>query len=104
MVTETLDDVIDRMSDSIDPTSLDYISLDTQGSEVDILKGGLRSLGRARFVYMEVSYAGLYKGSPDLYDVIHFMQSYGFDICNLVMRNKGWGDALFAKKGVIGNV
>jgi FkbM family methyltransferase len=101
MTTRTLDEVIESLSTDLDARQLDYISLDTQGSELDILKGGMNALSNAKFVFSEVSFPGLYKGAPDLYDIIDFMRKNGFDICQLVMRNKGWGDALFARKGTI---
>lgn len=103
MITKTLDEVINSLASGLDVNQLDYISLDTQGSELDILKGGKIALSNAKFVYSEVSFPGLYQGSPDLYDMIDFMREHGFDICQLLMRNKGWGDALFAKKGTISN-
>jgi FkbM family methyltransferase len=102
-VTETLDDVLAQLADVTEINRLDYISLDTQGSELDILRGGRRALQNARFVYTEVSYPGLYKNAPSVYEVIDFMRQAGFDLCQLTMRAKGWGDALFAAKGQIGN-
>jgi FkbM family methyltransferase len=103
LVTQTLDDVLSQLAGVADISRLDYISLDTQGSELDILRGGRKALQNARFVYTEVSYPGLYKNAPSVYEVIDFMRHAGFDLCQLTMRTKGWGDARFAAKGQIGN-
>ena len=99
--TETLDAVVQGLSGSLDRSKLDYISLDTQGSELDIIKGASRCLEDAKFVFLEVSFKGLYRDAPDMYEVIQFMRSKEFDLYHCLMRNKGWGDALFIKRGVV---
>jgi FkbM family methyltransferase len=101
LVTDTLDGMIAALAGDLDPTLLDYISLDTQGAELDILKGGPNCLGIAKFVYTEVSFKGLYAGAPDIYDMIAFMREANFDLFGAHMTSKSWGDALFIKKGVV---
>jgi FkbM family methyltransferase len=39
LVTRTLDELLSELSDLVDTSLLDYISLDTQGAELDILRG-----------------------------------------------------------------
>ncbi|WP_379093589.1 FkbM family methyltransferase [Pedobacter sp. UC225_65] len=67
----------------------DLIKLDTQGYELEILKGGIKTLQSAQLVLIEVSLLGIYKGAPLVDEVIHFMKSHGFilyDICTLMRR------------------
>jgi len=67
----------------------DFIKIDTQGYELEILKGGEKTLSAAEFVLLEVSFLDIYKDSPLAGDVLNFMQSRGFvvyDICTLMNR------------------
>lgn len=67
----------------------DFIKLDTQGYELEILKGGLKTLSKAKVVLMEVSFLNVYSNCPMAADVISFMKSKGFviyDICTLMNR------------------
>lgn len=67
----------------------DLIKLDTQGYELEILKGGPSVLRSAKVVLMEVSMLGIYKGAPLIDEVIGFMKLNGFvlyDICSIMRR------------------
>ncbi|MHA6249249.1 FkbM family methyltransferase [Pontibacter sp. CAU 1760] len=69
--------------------SPDLIKLDTQGYELEILKGGNKALKAAEAVIMEVSLLEIYKGAPLIEDVIAQMSNWGFqvyDICSLMRR------------------
>jgi len=81
----TLDDVL-KGSNFMQP---DFIKIDTQGYELEILKGGLSCLASAQGVLLEVSMLDIYKDSPLVYDIILFMKNHGFvlyDICSLMRR------------------
>lgn len=67
----------------------DLIKLDTQGYELEILKGGTNVLKSAKVVLMEVSMLGIYKDAPLIDEVIGFMKVKGFvlyDICSIMRR------------------
>lgn len=67
----------------------DFIKLDTQGYELEILKGGGQALAHAEAVLMEVSFIDIYMNAPLACDVINFMDNDGFsiyDICTLMRR------------------
>ena len=67
----------------------DFIKIDTQGYELEILKGGTKTLTAAEFVLLEVSFLDIYKNSPLVADVMTYMQQQGFvlyDICTLMKR------------------
>lgn len=68
---------------------VDFIKLDTQGYELEVLKGGAKTLQSAQMVLMEVSLLGIYKEAPLVDEVISFMKSHNFilyDICTLIRR------------------
>lgn len=54
------------------------IKLDTQGSELDILKGGMNVLSKAKAVITEVSFVEYNKGAPTYLEVDQFMLANGF--------------------------
>ena len=67
----------------------DLIKLDVQGYEVEVLKGGPRTLAGAEVVVMEVNLIAINKGAPLFHDVVKFMADRGFqvyDICTFYRR------------------
>lgn len=70
-----------RLDDAIaeyDFGIVDAIKLDTQGSELPILKGGLTALASASFIEIEVEFNALYEGQPLFHQVDGFMREQGF--------------------------
>jgi FkbM family methyltransferase len=81
----TVDEVLKRK----DIIKADFIKLDVQGFELEVLKGASKTLESAEVVLMEVSLIEINKGAPLINDVMQFMISKGFvcyDICSIVRR------------------
>jgi len=68
--------------------SFDLIKIDTQGSEIDIMNGGHRTIKKARGVIIEVSDVEYNKNSPTSEEVINYMDNLGFS-CNQEIGNSG---------------
>lgn len=67
----------------------DLIKIDTQGYELEILKGGKNAFLNAQCVLLEVSLLGIYKDAPLVAEVIAYMKDNGFvlyDICSIMRR------------------
>jgi FkbM family methyltransferase len=67
----------------------DFIKIDTQGYELEILKGAEITMQVAEFILLEVSFLDIYKNCPLVADVLSFMQTKSFvvfDICTLMNR------------------
>jgi FkbM family methyltransferase len=83
---------------------LDFLKLDVQGYELEILKGASALLKHTEFVLMETSFIPINKGCPLILEVLTFMDSMGFrtlDFCSQVRRKDGtlWAtDLLFINK------
>lgn len=82
----------------------DFLKLDVQGFELEILKGGSKSLAHTEFCLMEVSLLDL-DGTPLILEVMNYMDSKGFqayDICQFMRRPFDQAlyqiDLLFIKK------
>ena len=81
--------------------TVDFLKLDVQGYEIEVLKGAPRALGQAKAVLLEVSFLQVNKGCPLFAEVITFMDRAGFrafDFFSQIRRRDGvlWAtDILF---------
>lgn len=97
---ERLDDLLARNP----PAEL--IKLDVQGSEIDVLNGGLATLAAALAVILEVSLLNYNEGAPLFADVVRFLDEQGFQLLDLVDLRRGkmgvlyQADAVFLRKGI----
>lgn len=96
--TQTLADVVGEQG----PFSL--IKIDTQGSELDVMRGGLDVIRQAKGVILEVSMVEYNKGSPTAQETHEFMAGLGFysaenlgDIVHPIDRNVIQRDVLFLR-------
>jgi FkbM family methyltransferase len=62
----------------------DFAKLDTQGSELDILKGGRKTLSTCKYILIEVSLKYYNEGVPLKDDIIKFMKEFSFNKYDIV--------------------
>ena len=80
---------LDKLLEKENLKKPDFIKIDTQGYELEILKGGEKTLAHAEFVLLEVSFLDIYVNNPLVTEVLNFMKVRGFvvyDICTLMKR------------------
>lgn len=94
---------------------VDFVKLDTQGSELPILEGAAQTLERFVFgIEVEVNFNSIYERQPLFGDVDAFLRRYGYELFDLnpqwrqrysgrglVDGGRGqcvWGDALYLKR------
>jgi len=75
--TNTLDNLFPN-------TVFDLIKLDTQGSEVDIIKGGMNLCKKCKFMILETSLIEYNLNSPNENQVNEFMASIGFSVVSII--------------------
>ncbi|MFQ5801476.1 MAG: FkbM family methyltransferase [Candidatus Methylomirabilales bacterium] len=63
--------------------NVDFLKVDTQGSELLILEGGTRALASAVGLEVEVDFIPLYQGQCLFSDVDTFLKRYGFELFDL---------------------
>lgn len=75
--------------DSIIPPSIvyDYIKLDVQGAELDIIKGGLHTILKSSFLQLELSILEYNEGAPLIGDIISFLNPLGFKVFDIGSLN-----------------
>ena len=74
-------------------TTFDLIKMDTQGSELDIINGGVDLIKKAKILIMEISFEECNIGAPRSTEVINFLEDLNFSpMDNDVANNKdgGW--------------
>lgn len=72
-----LDDILD---DSAFPLKDLGLKIDTEGAELDVLKGAVRTLTHCKFVVCEVSIAKRFEDSYDYSEMIEFMSKQNFKV------------------------
>ena len=65
--------------DSLQQT-FDLIKIDVQGAELDILKGGVKTIVDCDFILVELSINKYNDGAPSADEVIVFLSNLGFQI------------------------
>jgi hypothetical protein len=66
----------------------DFLKLDTQGSELDILQGAHRTLQHCLGVEAEVEFREIYESQPLFGDLAKYLQSNGFEFIDFVAFGK----------------
>jgi FkbM family methyltransferase len=69
---------IDKLVTEINLPVPQFIKIDTQGSELDILSGAESILDRVELIYTELPIVCYNKGAPDLQDYLEFFKQHGF--------------------------
>jgi len=71
------------------------LCMDTQGYELEILKGASQALQSLKLIVAEMSTDPLYEGCPVLKDLDAYLSFYGFTRVETVWQGKNWGDAAY---------
>ncbi|MHA1538950.1 MAG: FkbM family methyltransferase [Alphaproteobacteria bacterium] len=101
-----------RLDDVLEIKDNDFMKLDVQGAELDVLRGASSLLDQTVCVHAEVEFVPLYKNQPLFADVDSFLRSEGFVLHSFVNVNRRsfkpfnlskntnqflWADAVYVK-------
>ena len=75
--TEKLDDLFTN-------EKFDLIKIDVQGSELDIMKGGINLISKSKGIILEISLVEYNFNSPQKEEVYNFMKTLGFSPVELI--------------------
>jgi FkbM family methyltransferase len=93
--TITLDDLLAR--EGLLPDQFDFLYLDVQGSELDVLRGAKRSLAAVQHVMTEVSSREHYEGGARESELHSALVDAGFRLVERLMLPIGHGNALYSR-------
>lgn len=75
-----------------------FINMDVQGYELEVLKGGAETLKHIDYVYCEVNRDELYEGNAFIEDLDEFLSEYNMERVETDWAGTLWGDALYIRK------
>lgn len=88
--TNTLNNILKKQD-----IVFDCIKIDTQGSEIDILKGANEYINNFKVICLETSLEEYNIGSPSQNDIIEYMNSIGYIISNICGESRYTNGQLF---------
>lgn len=68
-----------KLDDIFEKNKFDFIKLDTQGSELDIIQGGINLCKSAKGILIETSVVKYNEGAPLYPEVVSYMKNIGFE-------------------------
>jgi FkbM family methyltransferase len=78
-----------------------FLNIDAQGSELDILRGAKNLIRQFDIIYLEVNFDYLYKKSPLVYKIDNYLKKYDYKrIYTITPYHPTWGDAIYIKKEI----
>lgn len=94
--TRPLKDVIDLFG--IDVREINFLSIDTEGSELSILKSLKGMISKFEYIVCEYHTHENYIGCPMVEDLILYVKQFGFEEVTRADSGEEWGDILFKRK------
>ena len=83
--------------DNYDTKNFNFLNLDVQGYELEVLKGAEKTLSHVDYIYTEVNTKHLYENCVLLNELDEWLNSRGFKRVAISMTQFNWGDALYVK-------
>tara|TARA_B100000902_G_C26907408_1_gene715146 strand:- start:93 stop:701 length:609 start_codon:yes stop_codon:yes gene_type:complete len=94
----TTEDVEVDLLDEYDCKDYNFINMDVQGYELEVLKGATETLKQINYVYCEVNRAEVYKKNAMVEEIDDFLGEYGMVRTQTDWAGDIWGDALYVKQ------
>ena len=93
-----------KVLDDLIIENIDLLNIDTQGFEMEVLKGSINSLNNdVKYLIIEINKKEHYHGCPMVKDIDNFLSKYGFirTDTHYWLDSHSWGDAFYIKKNLI---
>lgn len=78
-----------------------FLNMDTQGYELEVLKGAKNTLKTIDFVYTEVNNTEVYENNALIEDIDNFLKEYNMVRVETDWMGGTWGDAFYIKQDLI---
>ncbi len=77
-----LDDILEQIVPDLDNTKL-FLKLDTQGYDLEVLKGAKNSLKYIAGIQSEISCKAIYEGMPTHVESLNYINELGYELTNI---------------------
>lgn len=84
--------------DSYSFSGYNFINMDVQGYELEVLKGAKETLKNVDYVYCEVNRDEVYENNAYVEEIDEFLMTYNIKRVEVDWRGLVWGDALYIKE------
>ena len=81
----------------IDVSNHNFLNIDVQGYELEVLKGVGQDLNNIQLIVVEVNRDEMYTDCPMIEDIDAYLKEFGFDRVAVEWQSESWGDAVYAK-------
>lgn len=95
-------DIAKLDDESFDRDKFNFMNIDVQGYELEVLKGSEETLESVDLILTEVNRVEMYKNCAKIEDIDKYLSKFGFQrIVEYWQLDGGtWGDALYLKRGM----
>jgi len=87
-----------HLLDEYDCHNYNFLNMDVQGYELEVLKGGSETLKHIDYVYCEVNRDEVYENNAYVEDLDEYLANYNMGRVETVWSGGIWGDALYIKQ------
>ena len=94
-----MDDFI--VNRNIDITQFNFLNIDVQGVELNVIKSFGDYIDKMDYIYTEVNIEELYIGGCLINEIDDYLQKYNFIRKEIFMTKHNWGDAFYIKKDLL---
>lgn len=81
----------------IDISNHNFLNIDVQGYELEVLKGMGEELEKIQLIIAEVNRDEMYEDCPMIEDIDDYVKDFGFKRVAVEWQSASWGDAIYAK-------
>jgi FkbM family methyltransferase len=81
----------------IDKKRFNFLNMDVQGYELEVLKGATETLKHIKYIYTEVNRDELYEHCARVEQLDLFLKPHGFKRVETKWTNQSWGDAIYTR-------
>ena len=92
-----------RLDDVVSAAEIDFLKMDVQGAELDVLRGAERLLPSILMIQTEVEFLPIYEHQPLFADVDKYLRAAGFQLHKFFEFRKPFYTPLAAPNGTIGD-
>ena len=79
-------------------SKFNFINMDVQGYELEVLKGGSETLKHVDYVYCEVNRDEVYEDNAYVEELDEYLSEYNMERVETFWQGGIWGDALYVRK------